>query len=68
MFDRRVEDWITVNAYLFNAQFDDGLTAEIQVNPEFGSTSAAQAEANKYGEPSAIADRSSNQCRNGLDP
>ena len=49
MFDRRVEDWITVNAYLFNAQFDDGLTAEIQVNTEFGSTSAAQAEANKYG-------------------
>ena len=34
-----------VNAYLFMARFDDGLTAEIQVNPEFGSASAAMAEA-----------------------
>ncbi len=49
MFDRRVSGWITVNAYLFIAQFDDGLTAEVQVNPEFGSASAALAEANKYG-------------------
>ena len=49
MYDRRVSGWITVNAYLFNAQFDDGLTAEIQVNPEFGSASAAMVEANKYG-------------------
>jgi len=37
MFDRRVNDWITVDAWLFDASFDDGLTAEIQVNPEFGS-------------------------------
>ena len=49
VFDRRVDDWITVNAYLFNATFDDGLTAEIQVNPEFGSSAAAIAEAGKYG-------------------
>ena len=49
MYDRRVNNWITVNAYLFNASFDDGLTAEIQVNPEFDSTSAALAEAQKYG-------------------
>ena len=49
MFDRRVSGWITINAYLFNAQFDDGLTSEIQVNPEFGSASAALAEAIKYG-------------------
>ena len=48
MFDRR-NDWITVNAYLFNVQFDDGLTTEIQVNPEFGSESAAMEEASKYG-------------------
>ena len=45
MFDQRVKDWIVVNAYLFMARFDDGLTAEIQVNPEFGSASAAMAEA-----------------------
>ena len=50
MFDRRVNDWITVDAYLFNASFDDGLTAEIQVNPEFGGSEAAQAEAEKYAE------------------
>jgi hypothetical protein len=49
MFDRRVNDWITVNAYLFDASFDDGLTAEIQVNPEFGSPAAAGVEALKYG-------------------
>ena len=49
MFDQRVKDWIVVNAYLFMARFDDGLTAEIQVNPEFGSASAAMAEASKYG-------------------
>ena len=36
MFDRRVNDWISVNAYLFNATFDDGLSTEVQVNPEFG--------------------------------
>ena len=49
MFDRRVDDAIKVNAYLFNATFDDGLAAEIQVNPEFGSSAAAQTEADKYG-------------------
>lgn len=49
MFDRRVNDWITVNVYLFNANFDDGLTIEIQVNPEFGSSGAALAEAQKFG-------------------
>ena len=45
MFDRRVKDRIVVDAYLFLARFDDGLTAEIQVNPEFGSVSAAMVEA-----------------------
>jgi hypothetical protein len=48
MFDRRVNAFITVNAYLFNASFSDGLAAEIQVNPEFGSSAAALAEAQKY--------------------
>ena len=50
MFDRRVNGWITVNAYLFNARFDDGLIAEIQVNPEFGGSDVALDEANKYAE------------------
>ena len=49
MFDRRVNDWTFVNAYLFNASFDDGLATEIQVNPEFGNNAAASAEALKYG-------------------
>ena len=49
MYDRRVNGWITVNAYLFNATFDDGLTSEIQVNPEFGSSDTAFSEAEKYG-------------------
>lgn len=49
MYDRRVNNWTYVNAYLFNASFDDGLTAEIQVNPEFGSSNAALTEAQKYG-------------------
>ncbi len=49
MYDRRVNGRITVNAFLFNVQFDDGLSTEIQVNPEFGSVSAAMAEADKYG-------------------
>ncbi len=48
VFDRRVDNWITINAYLFDITFDDGLRCEAQVNPEFGSTDAALAEANKY--------------------
>lgn len=50
MYDRRVDDWIDVSAYLFDATFDDGLTAEIQVNPEFGSSAAAEAQALLYAE------------------
>jgi hypothetical protein len=49
MFDRRVNNWINVNAYLVAATFSDGLAAEIQVNPEFGSPAAALTEAQKYG-------------------
>ncbi|MEM7372159.1 MAG: hypothetical protein AAF587_26310 [Bacteroidota bacterium] len=50
MFDRRVNDWITVDAFLFVAAYDDGLTAEVQVNPEFGTKEAAEVEAGKYAE------------------
>jgi hypothetical protein len=50
MFDRRVNDWITVDAYLFDAVFIDGLGAEVQVNPEFGSEDAALEQALKYAE------------------
>jgi hypothetical protein len=49
MFDRRVEKWTEVEPYLFTAQFDRGHDIEIQVNPEFGSIQAGEAEAKKYG-------------------
>lgn len=41
MFDRRVDDWISVNAYLFEAVYDSNITVEIQVNPEFEETVAS---------------------------
>ena len=50
MFDRRENDWITVDPFLFNTNFDDGLTIEIQVNPEFGTEALAKIEAEKYAE------------------
>ncbi len=48
VYDRRVERFITINAYLFNIRYSDGLTTEAQINPEFGAQ-AANAEAQKYG-------------------
>ena len=48
MFDRRVNDWITVNAYLFDASFSDSLAIEVQVNPEFGTSAASQTFAELY--------------------
>ena len=42
MFDRRVDADVTVDAWLFDASYDDGLSAEIQVNPEFADTTAAR--------------------------
>ncbi|HEY5547428.1 MAG TPA: hypothetical protein VIK50_15345 [Gemmatimonadaceae bacterium] len=49
MFDRRVNTWIAVEAYLFAASYDDALSAEIQVNPEFGSEESARTVAERYG-------------------
>jgi len=49
MYDRRVNGWITVNAFLFNTSFNDGLSTEIQVNPEFENSATAMVEAQKYG-------------------
>lgn len=48
MYDRRVNDWITVDAYLFNVTFDDGIFTEVQVNPEFENSALAQVQAEKY--------------------
>ena len=50
MFDRRVNDWITVNPFIFNANYADGLTIEIQINPEFKNVADAEAQALKYAE------------------
>ena len=48
VYDRRAEAWITINAYLFNASYEDGLSVEMQVNPEFVTVPEARAEAEKY--------------------
>jgi len=50
MFDRRVTTWITVDAFLFSASYDDGLSIEVQVNSEFGDVPAALEQAEKYAE------------------
>ena len=43
MFDRRVEDFVDVDAWLFDVRFRDGVRTEVQVNPEFGKRAAAKA-------------------------
>ena len=47
VFDRRVDRWISVDAYLFNVRYGWG-AVEFQVNPEFGSPDAARAEVDTY--------------------
>ena len=42
MFDRRVDADVTVDAWLFDASYDDGLSVEFQVNPEFSDTTATR--------------------------
>ena len=49
VYDRRVLGWITINAYLFDVVWDDGIQSQAQINPEFGSINAATIEAEKYG-------------------
>ncbi|MCB0656896.1 MAG: T9SS type A sorting domain-containing protein [Saprospiraceae bacterium] len=48
MYDRRIPGWATVNAYLFDVVWNDGLTSVAQVNPEFGTLDLATLEAEKY--------------------
>lgn len=47
VFDRRVDDWVYINTYLFDISYDDGITSQVQVNPEF-DLSSATLEAEKY--------------------
>ena len=49
MFDRRVDDFVAYEAWLFDVVFDDGIITEFQVNPEFDAVEAL-AEAEKYAE------------------
>mgnify|MGYP001156826675 FL=1 len=48
MYDRRENNWVRLNPYLFNATYKDGLKIEVQVNPEFGNADDARKEAEKY--------------------
>lgn len=43
MFDRRDDDFVTYEAHLFDAAYDDGMAIEIQVNPEFDAGEAEAA-------------------------
>lgn len=47
VFDRRTSGWISIQAYLYQIEWSDGLVTEAQVNPEFGD-SLAPLEAEKY--------------------
>jgi hypothetical protein len=42
MFDRRVNDWIVEEAYLFEVRFGKDKIIEAQVNPEFTAAEAAE--------------------------
>ena len=48
MYDRRVDDWVELRAYLLQAYYDDSLNIEVQVNPEFGSKTEAEIQVKKY--------------------
>ena len=39
MYDRRIPGWTRQQAFLFHAAYDDGLSLEVQANPEFEATS-----------------------------
>ncbi len=49
VFDRRVNSWTTINAFLFEVVWNDGLSTQAVVNPEFSSIELAKVEAEKYG-------------------
>ena len=50
IWDWRVSDWITVEAYLFEAQIG-GSVVEFQVNPEFESEAASREQVETYAPP-----------------
>ncbi len=50
MFDHRVDKSLTLSPYLFNSFYEDGLSFEIQINPEFKDSVEAELIALKYAE------------------
>jgi len=48
ILDRRFEEAITLDVYLFQANYSDGLAIEFEVNPEFGSAEASSTEVEFY--------------------
>lgn len=51
IWDKRVDGEPVVEAYLFQARYDDGTNIEIAINPEFGSNEAAETEALRFANP-----------------
>ncbi|MEQ8554589.1 MAG: hypothetical protein RIC06_24000 [Cyclobacteriaceae bacterium] len=50
MYDHRVDKSLTLSPYLFNSFYEDGLSFEIQINPEFKDSVKAKEIALKYAE------------------
>lgn len=48
VFDRRPDDWVEIDAFLFDARFDNDTAVEVLVNPEFGDPSGAEEQAQRY--------------------
>ena len=42
VYDRRAENWVTINAHLFNVTYTGNKIVEAQVNPEFTATEALE--------------------------
>ncbi len=49
VYDRRAQNWITINAFLFEVEFEDGSSCEAIVNPEFTDETLSAIEVEKYG-------------------
>ncbi len=48
MFDRRIDNTQTLDAWLFTARYSDDVSIEFQINPEFGTQQDAREQADYY--------------------
>ena len=48
VFDRRLDDWVTIRAFVFRLRFTDGTRIDAVVNPEFRRQRLARVQARKY--------------------